>query len=151
MLTPIEKIVFLFLAATSLFFTQRFFRQMAQTINRGESTLNVADVPARLWRALEVTVTQRTVFRTRLSTSIMHGFVVWGFLFYFLIRQVAMFGQLYVFSALQIGKTMALFSAISIVLVNVLGIFLLGEVLSARAYLAIGMVVLAFIVLSATS
>ncbi|MCD4684833.1 MAG: (Fe-S)-binding protein [Anaerolineae bacterium] len=86
MLTPIEKIVFLFLAAISLYFTQRFFRQVAQIINRGEGTLNVTDVPARLWRALEVTVTQRTVFRTRLNTSLMHSFVVWGFLFYFLIN-----------------------------------------------------------------
>ena len=48
------------------------------------------------------------------------------FLLYFLIRQVAMFGQLYVFSALQLGKTMALFGATSIVVVNALGILVLG-------------------------
>jgi uncharacterized membrane protein len=70
------------------------------------------------------------------------------FVTYFAIRQVAMFGQLYVFSALQVGKTMALFSATSIVLVNVLGVLLLGEVLSAKAYLAVAMVVLAFVILS---
>ena len=70
------------------------------------------------------------------------------FLLYFLIRQVAMFGQLYVFSALQLGKTMALFGAISIVVVNVLGILVLGEILSVQAYMAIGLVVLGFIVLS---
>jgi uncharacterized membrane protein len=52
------------------------------------------------------------------------------FLLYFLIRQVAMFG------------------ATSIVVVNVLGILVLGEVLSLQAYLAIGLVVLGFIVLS---
>lgn len=79
------------------------------------------------------------------------NFLSWWFLGYFLLRQVATFGQLYVFSALQIGKTMALFSATSIVLVNVLGVFLLGEVLSVRAYLAVGLVVLAFIVLSVSS
>jgi multidrug transporter EmrE-like cation transporter len=87
----------------------------------------------------------------RHSPFVLSTFLSGWFLFYFLIRQVAMFGQLYVFSALQIGKTMALFSATSIVLVNVLGIFLLGEVLSVRAYLAVGMVVLAFIILSLTS
>lgn len=70
------------------------------------------------------------------------------FVLYFLIRQVAMFGQLYVFSALQLGKTMALFGATSIVVVNVLGILVLGEILSVQAYLAIGFVVLGFIVLS---
>jgi len=77
-------------------------------------------------------------------------FLSWWFLGYFLIRQVAMLGQLYVFSALQIGKTMALFSATSLVLVNVLGVFLLGEILSVQAYLAIGLVVLAFVLLSAS-
>lgn len=75
-------------------------------------------------------------------------FLRWWFLLYFLIRQVAMFGQLYVFSALQLGKTMALFGATSIVVVNVLGILILGEILSVQAYLAIGLVVLGFVVLS---
>jgi len=75
-------------------------------------------------------------------------FLSWWFVLYFLIRQVAMFGQLYVFSALQIGKTMALFSATSIVVVNVLGVLLLGEVLSVQAYLAIGLVVLGFVLMS---
>jgi multidrug transporter EmrE-like cation transporter len=75
-------------------------------------------------------------------------FVSWWFLIYFTVRQVAMFGQLYVLSAIQLGKTMALFSATSIVLVNVLGVLLLGEVLSTGAYLAIALVVFAFILLS---
>jgi uncharacterized membrane protein len=78
-----------------------------------------------------------------LSTFLSLWFVV-----YFLIRQVAMFGQLYVFSALQLGKTMAMFGATSIVVVNVLGILVLGEILSVQAYLAIGFVVLGFVVLS---
>jgi uncharacterized membrane protein len=43
---------------------------------------------------------------------------------------------------------MALFGATSIVVVNVLGILVLGEVLSVQAYMAIGLVVLGFIVLS---
>jgi len=70
------------------------------------------------------------------------------FLLYFLIRPVAMLGQLYVFSALQLGRTMALFGATSIVVVNVLGILVLGEVLSLRAYAAVALVVLGFVVLS---
>jgi multidrug transporter EmrE-like cation transporter len=78
-------------------------------------------------------------------------FLNWWFLIYFVIRQIAMFGQLYVFSALEVGKTMALFSATSIVLVNILGVLLLGEVLSTKAYLAVAMVVLAFVVLSLSS
>jgi multidrug transporter EmrE-like cation transporter len=84
----------------------------------------------------------------RHSPFTLSTFLSWWFLVYFLIRQVAMFGQLYALSALQIGKTMALFSATSLVVVNVLGILLLGEVLSTQAYLAIALVVFAFILLS---
>lgn len=84
----------------------------------------------------------------RHSPFSMSSFLTWWFVVYFLIRQVAMFGQLYVFSVLQIGKTMALFGATSIVVVNVLGVLLLGEVLSLQAYLAIGLVVLGFVLMS---
>ena len=78
-------------------------------------------------------------------------FISWWFVIYFAVRQIAMFGQLYVLSAFQLGKTMALFSATSIVLVNILGVLLLGEVLSTRAYLAIALVVFAFVLLSLTA
>jgi len=84
----------------------------------------------------------------RHSSFALSTFLNWWFLAYFLIRQAAMFGQLYVLSALQVGKTMALFSATSIVVVNVLGVLLLGEVLSVQAYFAIALVVFAFILLS---
>ncbi len=84
MLTLIEKIIFLLLAAGSLYLAQRFFRQAFAVIRRGEGELHLEGLPGRIWRALEVTVTQRTVFRARPATSLMHGLVVWGFLFYFL-------------------------------------------------------------------
>lgn len=84
----------------------------------------------------------------RHSPFVLSTFLSGWFLLYFLIRQVAMFGQLYVFSTMQVGRTMALFSATSIILVNILGVLLLGEILSVRTYLAVGMVVLAFVVLA---
>ena len=70
------------------------------------------------------------------------------FLIYFVSRQVATVGQLYVFSSLPIGKTMALFGAVSIVVVNIMGFLLLGEVLGAGAYIAIALAILAFVVLA---
>jgi uncharacterized membrane protein len=84
----------------------------------------------------------------RQSSFAVSTFVSWWFLLYFVIRQIATFWQLYVFCALQIGETMALFGASSIVIVNVLGILLLGEILSTQAYLGVGLVVLAFVVLA---
>ena len=75
-------------------------------------------------------------------------FLTGWFLIYFVSRQVATVGQLYVFSALPIGKTMALFGAVSIVVVNVLGFLLLGEVLSMGTYVAIALSILAFVILA---
>lgn len=84
----------------------------------------------------------------RRSAFALSTFLSLWFLAYFVIRQVAMFGQLYVFSTLQLGKTMAIFGATSLVLVNVLGYLLLGEVLSGQAYVGVVLAVTAFIVLA---
>ena len=82
-----------------------------------------------------------------------HGFTVaaflnLSFLIYIVSRQLATVGQLYVLATVPIGKTMALFGAGSIIMANVLGVLLLGDLLSARAYLGITLAVLAFIVMS---
>lgn len=84
-----------------------------------------------------------------------HGFTITTFLsawfgIYFLIRTVAMMGQLYVFSVVQLGKTMAMFGACSIVLSNVLGFLVLGEVLTLPAYLGMILALLAFLVMAMT-
>ncbi len=70
------------------------------------------------------------------------------FIVYFAIRTIAMFGQLYVFTTVQLGKTMALFGAVSIVLSNVLGLLLLKETLSPVSYAAISLAVAAFLVMA---
>ncbi|NTW75934.1 MAG: hypothetical protein HGB34_03470 [Candidatus Moranbacteria bacterium] len=82
-----------------------------------------------------------------------HGFVPSVFLtpqfiIYFLARQVAMLGQLYVFSTAPLGKTMAMFAATSIVLSNVLGFLFFREVLTLPEYLAISLAVVALLILA---
>ena len=77
-----------------------------------------------------------------------HNFISLWFLAYMLLRTVATFGQLYVFTQAQLGRTMALFGATSIVLSNLLGLLVLGESLSAPAYVGVSLAVVAFLVLS---
>jgi multidrug transporter EmrE-like cation transporter len=82
-----------------------------------------------------------------------HGFTAaaflnLSFLIYIVSRQVATVGQLYVLATMPIGKTMALFGAGSIILGNVLGVLLLGDLLSPRSYVGIALAVLAFAVIS---
>lgn len=86
MLTPIEKVVFIFAAVVSLGLAWRTFRLAAGVIWRGEGRLHVDELPWRLWRAIDVTLTQRTVFRARWGTSLVHAFIAWGFLYYFLVN-----------------------------------------------------------------
>jgi multidrug transporter EmrE-like cation transporter len=76
------------------------------------------------------------------------SFLSGWFLVYFLIRIVAMFGQLYAFTAIDLGKTMALFGAVSIILANLLGFLVLKEVLSPGAYVGITLAIVAFVVLA---
>lgn len=70
------------------------------------------------------------------------------FLIYFVIRILAMFGQLYVFTGVELGKTMAMFGAVSIILSNVLGFLVLKEVLSPQVYVGASLAVIAFIILA---
>lgn len=76
------------------------------------------------------------------------AFVSPWFVLYFVLRMVAMFGQLYVFTTVELGKTMALFGATSIVLANVIGFLLLQEVLSPGAYIGVTLAVFAFLLLA---
>jgi multidrug transporter EmrE-like cation transporter len=59
-----------------------------------------------------------------------------------------MFGQLYIFANVELGKTMALFGATSIILSNLLGLFLLNEILSPAAYIGLSLTILAFLILA---
>ena len=86
MLTPVEMVLFLLAVVASLYLAQRTFRPAAAINHRGEGHLYKDNLPRRIWRAVEVAVTQRTVLRARVGTSIIHTFIVWGFLFYALVN-----------------------------------------------------------------
>ncbi len=72
-------------------------------------------------------------------------FVSGWFLFYVGIRTVATFGQLFIFTQMEVGKTMALFGASSLILVNVLGLLILKEQLSLGVYFGIMLAVIAIL------
>ena len=72
---------------------------------------------------------------------------IW-FLLYFVIRTIAMFGQLYIFTTIELGRTMALFGAASIILSNLLGFLILREVLPVGVYIGVSLAVIAFLILA---
>lgn len=76
------------------------------------------------------------------------NFLTAWFWIYQLVRQIAMLGQLYVLSQIELGRTMAMLGAVSIVISNLLGYALLKEVLSVWAYAGVGLSVLAFLLMA---
>ena len=75
------------------------------------------------------------------------NFITWWFLIYWLLKMVGIFCQLYVFTATSLGKTMALFAAISIITANVLGFLILHEILTTKEYIGIMLAILTFLIL----
>lgn len=67
---------------------------------------------------------------------------------YVVVRSIATLGQLYVFTHLQLGKTMALFAAANLVLANLLGYLILNETLPLLAYVGITLAIIAFFVVA---
>ncbi len=82
-----------------------------------------------------------------------HGFTLasfftWWFLIYTVIRQIAVFGQLYIYSTMELGRTVALFGAGSIIVGNILGFMLLGEKLTVPVYVGVSLAICAFLALA---
>ncbi len=86
MLTPVEQMLFVLLAALAGAAALAGFADMYRIINRGEGQLYLDNLPRRAWDALVIYLTQRTTLKTRRLTSLFHLGVVWGFTFYFLVN-----------------------------------------------------------------
>lgn len=76
------------------------------------------------------------------------SFITWWFAGYQFVRLFATLGQLYVFSQLELGKTQVLFSVAGLVMANVAGYLVLGEVLSVKTYIGIALAIAAFLIIS---
>ncbi len=87
MLTLPEKIVFLILVLISLYFTARGVARMIAIIGRGRGH---PDWGLAFRRAIDVLLTKTVAlaptFRARPLTSVIHGLVAWGFMFYILVN-----------------------------------------------------------------
>ncbi|MEK7950318.1 hypothetical protein [Luteolibacter soli] len=76
------------------------------------------------------------------------AFLTWWFLLYTVIRQIAVFGQLYIYSAMELGRTVALFGAGSIIIGNVMGFLLFKETLTIPVYVGVSLAICAFLALA---
>lgn len=86
-------------------------------------------------------------YMSKLGFSLNSIFSLW-FVGFFFVRSLGMICQLYVFANLELGKSMALLGAVSIVLSSALGLLVLKEVLSPITYAGVSIAVIAFIILA---
>jgi Fe-S oxidoreductase len=86
MLTPLEKLLFLLLAAASLYFGGTGFFRVYRAIRRGKPENRFDRLPERVARGLWVVLTQQTVFKKRPLVSFLHALVFYGFVYYLLVN-----------------------------------------------------------------
>ena len=88
MLTTIEKILFILLALGSLYYGGSKFYSVYRAIARGKADERFDNLAGRIQRAIWIVLTQQSVFKKRPMVSLLHAFVFYGFVFYFLVNLV---------------------------------------------------------------
>ena len=88
MLTTVEKILFILLAAGSFYYGGKGFYNVYKAIARGKPDPRFDNLPARILSAIRIVLTQQSVFKKRPVVSFLHALIFYGFLFYFLVNLV---------------------------------------------------------------
>ncbi|MEO6163964.1 MAG: (Fe-S)-binding protein [Candidatus Binatia bacterium] len=88
MLTTLEKISFVLLAAGSLYYGGNKIYDVYRAIARGRPDARFDNLADRIRRALWIVLTQQSVFKQRPVVSLLHAMIFYGFIFYFLVNLV---------------------------------------------------------------
>jgi Fe-S oxidoreductase len=88
MLTTLEKISFVLLAAGSLYYGGNKIYDVYRAIARGKSDARFDNLADRIRRTLWIVLTQQSVFKQRPVVSLLHAMIFYGFIFYFLVNFV---------------------------------------------------------------
>ena len=86
MLTPFEKLAFLLLLATSLTLAGLGAHRIIRVIARGRGRPDWRRALRRAPSVLAKAITLSPVFRSRPFTSLVHGLVAWGFIYFLLVN-----------------------------------------------------------------
>src|SRR5258706_1694285 len=86
MLSLIEKILFAIATIVSLYLTYRGVMRIAHQISSGQGKVDWSLFPKRIGELITKTDFFQPVFRLRLTSSVLHAFIGWGFFTYLLIN-----------------------------------------------------------------
>lgn len=76
----------MFASLASTLLAARAVLRLIRVIGRGSGKPEWRTIPGRLIRTIVKTITFSTVFKSRLLTSVLHGMVAWGFIYYLLVN-----------------------------------------------------------------
>ena len=82
MLTPVEKIIFILAALTSVGFTYHGFKTIFDSIRKGRSAPELKNVPGSLIKAAITVLFQKTIFKARKWLSAIHMGLFFGLITY---------------------------------------------------------------------
>ncbi len=85
-LTWIEMILFALAVVASVYFGYRGFKKVYLVIKRGQGQFPANEIPRRLWNAAVQWIALLPTWRARRGASLMHAFIAWAFMFYFLVN-----------------------------------------------------------------
>lgn len=86
MLTTPERLLFLLLLLATTYLTTRAIQRLVRIIARGRGKPDWWMGMRRAWEAARKSITFSPVFRARLGPSLLHAFVGWAFIYYFLVN-----------------------------------------------------------------
>ncbi|MEP6895193.1 MAG: (Fe-S)-binding protein [Chloroflexota bacterium] len=86
MLSLIEKIIFAVATVVSLYLTYQGVMRIAGQISSGKGKIDWSLLPKRIGELIRKTVFFQPVFRLRLTPSILHAFIGWGFFTYLIVN-----------------------------------------------------------------
>ncbi|MCS6845351.1 MAG: (Fe-S)-binding protein [Caldilineales bacterium] len=85
-LTPVEMVLFALAVVASVYFGYQGFKKVFLVIKRGQGEFPAKEIPKRLWRAAVEWAGLLPTWRARRGVSLMHAFIAWAFIFYFLVN-----------------------------------------------------------------
>jgi Fe-S oxidoreductase len=97
MLTIVEKLIFSLLAGASIYLGVKGFVDVYKAIARGKAEQRFDRLGQRIRRALGIVLLQRSVFKARPVVSLLHAAIFYGFVFYFLVNLLDLFGGFVLF------------------------------------------------------
>jgi Fe-S oxidoreductase len=116
MLTPLERVLFLALAAGCLAYAAVGFRQVFAAIRRGHGGFPRDRWPQRLARTAVQVLAHQTLWRTRRPVAVFHAFILFAFAYYFLVNVADLVEGFTGFSAAHRGGVWGIYNLVADVL-----------------------------------